>query len=246
MRFHTPELGLYSATRLAAGFTYGALRDRFSSKWIKQRQSRIKFDKKYHVDTADRVFVSELTPTDNEKRHSIRYEASDSDEIINAFNTVPFDPTNLTFIDIGAGKGKVLFIAASLSFKRIIGVEFDTALAAVIEKNILSYKNPDRQCDTIEVANANAREFQLPTGSMILFFYFPFKASLLSEVLENFSHRLDDCLLIWVTLESAEKTVIDSRPELTLLTHKDDVAIYRGRNFQLPRESTSRIKAAMI
>lgn len=234
MQFHTPDLGLYRAFRLAAAFTYGELRDRFIPKWIAARHERIEFDSKYNVETADRLFVSEMSATEAEKRQAIRYEPIESQQLIDALKMVPIKPTEFTFIDIGAGKGKVLFLAAEFAFKRIIGVEFDTYLARVIENNISSYSNPERQCDTIEVVNMNALDFQLPTGSIILFFYFPFRAPLLAGVLNNFGNRLEDCLLIWITLEDAEETVINSRPELTLLSRQGEIPIYRGSNILIP------------
>ena len=236
MKFHQPELGFYRSVRLAAAFTFGEIRDRFIPRWIDYRQERLDFDKKYNVDTAERLHVSEMSPAEVEKRHAIRYEPSESQTLLDALKMVPINPAEYTFIDIGAGKGKVLFVASSFAFKRIIGVEYDTYLAKVIKRNITSYRNPQRQCDTIEAHNINALEFKLPAGPVILFMYFPFRAPLLAEVFKNFGGRLNDCLLIWVTLENAEEAVINSFSELSLFEKSGEISIYLGSNIIIPSE----------
>lgn len=51
-----------------------------------------------------------------------------------------------TFIDYGAGKGRVLLIAARYQFDRVVGVELSEPLIRVAAANIAVYaqKHPDR------------------------------------------------------------------------------------------------------
>ena len=113
MRFHTPQLGLYRATRLAAALTYGELRDRVSKTHRKSRQRRLDFDKKYSVLTAERRFVAEMSGAENQVHSfdAIRYEPIEVHDVEEALNKLPIDHSNYTLIDIGSGKGKVLFLS---------------------------------------------------------------------------------------------------------------------------------------
>lgn len=232
MQFHAPEMGSYKAARLAAALVYGEIRDRFVPRWKKGRQERVEFDEQYNVQTAERLFVSEMSAPEDAKRHAIRYEPIRAQRVLDALAELSIDFKKFTFIDIGAGKGKVLFLAASFAFRRIIGVEFDAKLARVLQENIQTYQNPERSCDSIEAVNIDAREYQLPAGPLVLFFYFPFRAPLLTQVLDHFASRLNDCVLIWVTLEDAEKAVIQARPELTFLAKGEEFSIFQGSNIK--------------
>jgi len=39
--------------------------------------------------------------------------------------TVPLEPAESTFVDLGSGRGRALFFAARTGFHRVIGVELD-------------------------------------------------------------------------------------------------------------------------
>ncbi|MBK8386616.1 MAG: class I SAM-dependent methyltransferase [Candidatus Accumulibacter sp.] len=57
-------------------------------------------------------------------RHAVRYEPSPSGMVRSILSTLGLDWRRYTFVDFGAGKGRVLLLAAELPFKNIIGVEF--------------------------------------------------------------------------------------------------------------------------
>ena len=45
------------------------------------------------------------------------------------------------FLDVGAGKGRAMLLAAELPFRRIVGVELHPALAAIARTNIKLYRS---------------------------------------------------------------------------------------------------------
>src|ERR1700719_3166712 len=49
-----------------------------------------------------------------------------------------------TFVDIGAGKGRALLLAAELPFRKVIGVELSEELARIAQKNITLWKHVAR------------------------------------------------------------------------------------------------------
>jgi len=60
--------------------------------------------------------------------------------ILRAIESLDIDLTDYLFVDIGAGKGKLLLLASHLSFSEIIGVEYAPSLHAVAMKNIQQQK----------------------------------------------------------------------------------------------------------
>jgi len=51
------------------------------------------------------------------------------------------DFSQYSFIDMGSGKARMLFVAAELPFRRVIGVEFDRKLHAAAKENIARWRN---------------------------------------------------------------------------------------------------------
>lgn len=234
MQYNVPEIGWYRSLRLAAALAYGELRDRISPDHTKQRQERLNFDDEHNVQTAERKFIGDMDGAPLEaRRQAIRYEPITSELVLAPLELLEVDLREFTLIDIGAGKGKVLFLAAYKPFKRLIGIEFDEGLANDAEQNIKTYTNPKQQCTDLSIVNTDAREYILPEGPLVLFFHFPFRAPLLKEVLEQFGPRLSNSFLIWVTLENEEAEVLDARPELSRYNEVHECVIYRGMDVQL-------------
>jgi SAM-dependent methyltransferase len=89
----------------------------------------------------------------------------------------------ITFVDLGSGKGRVLFVAAELPFHRIIGVEFARQLHEAALRNVASYSNPKQECFDITPVLGDASKFPIPEESCLVYLYTPFKGPLLREVL---------------------------------------------------------------
>ena len=85
-------------------------------------------------------------------------------------------------IDIGCGKGKVCFYAATLKyFKKIIGIDFDNELIVVAQ----GYKNKFSEYD-IKFRHADATEFDLSLFEQSMIFMFnPFDDKVMKIFLEK-------------------------------------------------------------
>lgn len=91
---------------------------------------------------------------------------------------------NYTFIDMGSGKGRVVFLAAELSFRRVIGVEHSAALHEAAVRNLERLRGRvDRS--RIELVRADAGAYELPTGDLVLHFFNPFGPVAMERVLAN-------------------------------------------------------------
>ena len=88
-----------------------------------------------------------------------------------------------TFVDLGSGKGRMLFVAAERPFRRVVGVEFSRSLHAETERNIRRFRG--RKGVAIESVLADAGTFQFPAGDLVIYLFNPFGAETMGRVLEN-------------------------------------------------------------
>ena len=101
---------------------------------------------------------------------------------------------DFTFVDYGCGKGRTLLLASEWRFREIVGVEFSSALCGVAERNVRAFAQCNEQHHNIRIECIDARDYELPSGPMVLYFYNPFDAAILSIVLENLARSLSPSL----------------------------------------------------
>jgi SAM-dependent methyltransferase len=98
---------------------------------------------------------------------------------------------DFTFIDLGCGKGRVLLMASDYPFKGIIGVEFMPELVSAAQKNISGYSSDRQRCRKIETLCMDARDFQFPSGPLVVYLFNPFSESTFVAVLENLERSIE-------------------------------------------------------
>ena len=100
------------------------------------------------------------------------------------------DFRDLTFIDLGSGKGRTLLMASDYPFRQIIGVELLPALHRAARDNLSKYKNEKQKCFALETICADATEFAFPAEPTVLFLFNPFPESGLRRVVANLEQSL--------------------------------------------------------
>ena len=148
---------------------------------ISQRINLDGFDLKYGTDTAPL-----MDTYSSAKRPMYRYETATTAAIITALDSLQTDFSNFTFLDFGCGKGKPLIIAASYSFLRVIGVDIDASCIALAAENIKICGLTER----IELFVADATEFPLPEGPLLVYLFNPFPAPIVAQVLQRLVQRV--------------------------------------------------------
>jgi SAM-dependent methyltransferase len=116
---------------------------------------------------------------------------SNQQSAISQGSVVPSALRDFTFIDLGSGKGRVLLMAAQYGFKRTVGVEFMPELHHVAEKNLAGYASEKQQCQQIESACMDARDFQFPPGPLVVYLFNPFSEPTFAQVLENLRRSIE-------------------------------------------------------
>lgn len=78
-----------------------------------------------------------------------------------------------TFVDIQAGRGNRLLIAAGRPFEKITGVETSSALRDGARMNIAQFPRSYMRCRQVECLNVDAANIPVPEGRVAYFFYKP-------------------------------------------------------------------------
>jgi SAM-dependent methyltransferase len=179
----------------------------------KARLERLVFERGDLVDTKPEVSLKEFGLDDPGRT---RYEASAWGFLRRALRRCEVGPDDV-FLDIGSGKGRVVWQAAQHPFARVIGVEIAPELNAVARGNI--ERNRERLAvEEIELITADATSFQIPDDVTIIYLYNPVKGAPFREILGNIAASLDRnprrLTLIYANPEQGDDVLATGRFEL--------------------------------
>ena len=138
------------------------------------------------------------------------------------------DLSKFTFIDFGSGKGRALLMASDYPFRRIIGVELLPSLSQIARDNIARYKNDSQKCFALESVCANAADFHIPEGPLILYFFNPFLEPGLRRTLatlqKDVAHSAGPAYLLYHN--PVLEHVLESQPFLNKITCTSQYSLY--------------------
>ncbi len=80
---------------------------------------------------------------------------------------------NGAFVDVQAGRGNRLLIAAARPFEKIIGIENSNALRDGARMNIAQFPRSFMRCRQVECLDLDAANIPVPEGRVTYFFYKP-------------------------------------------------------------------------
>jgi SAM-dependent methyltransferase len=95
-----------------------------------------------------------------------------------------------TFIDVGAGMGRAVLLAAQLPFRRVVGVELNPTLARIARKNLAVIRASGRALAPMKIVCGDAVEFRLPAGPCVAFLFNPFGAPVMRRLLASWRKSL--------------------------------------------------------
>ncbi len=132
----------------------------------------IYYDFKYNIETNTHVQLDNLDLSVEEKKHYYWYEGTKGLPLKKLFHRLDIAKDSV-FVDIGSGKGRVLFIAADYGFKTIRGVELSSDLCAIAKENLIRFRRKSGSKAKIEIINKDALNYNL-TNEDVIFLYNPF------------------------------------------------------------------------
>ena len=93
--------------------------------------------------------------------------------------------SEFTFVDLGSGKGRTLFVAAEFPFAQVIGVEFSMLLHDQAVRNVCTFRSGRAPCKTILPLHGNAKQYIFPGGKLVLYLFNPFGRDTMQQVLNR-------------------------------------------------------------
>jgi SAM-dependent methyltransferase len=144
------------------------------------------FDTTRSIETCIHLPHPERDQIVGELRDSLTYSPVRANNVRSSLRDLPIhNYSDYTFIDIGSGKGRVLFVAAEFPFRHVLGVEFATPIHQHAVANIQRFSHWRQKCPSIESINANAMEYEFPNENLILYLCNPFGPEVLQQMLAN-------------------------------------------------------------
>jgi SAM-dependent methyltransferase len=172
------------------------------------------FDLEHNIETSGRVHETDLDIANPNWIHASPYFPTPSQFLIEALTGIDIQFEDLTFIDLGSGKGRVLFMASAFPFRKIIGVEISPGLTALAHRNIASYKG-EQKCRDINPVCMDFTRFEFPEVPLFVFLYNPASLHLTNVVARNLMRSLNKCPReVWILYVTPHNEVFDSEETL--------------------------------
>jgi SAM-dependent methyltransferase len=144
------------------------------------------FDVRYGVETRLGVDRGELAGTVGDIEHAEPYRATQALHLYRLFRQLGLGPGR-GLVDMGSGKGRVLFIAALAGFRTARGVEFSSELCDVARRNVERFRQRSRTATDFEIIHADAGEYRIRDDEDVFYFANPFDEHILRKVMANIS-----------------------------------------------------------
>ncbi|MEO6452577.1 MAG: class I SAM-dependent methyltransferase [Ginsengibacter sp.] len=149
----------------------------------------VKGEKKYVIATSELNDLKKLSLKGNNFIHAENYQGANYFLLEKLFSHMQSINANNNIVDYGCGKGRVLVVAASYGFKKIIGIEFARELCEMAKKNILrlQYNFPEK---FFNVIHADAVDYLIEDDINVFFFFNPFNEIVMLTVVKNILRSL--------------------------------------------------------
>ncbi|HEY1903134.1 MAG TPA: class I SAM-dependent methyltransferase [Terracidiphilus sp.] len=148
------------------------------------------FDTKFGVRTSGLVAGRHLKTGHQHDRHATAYYGV-APSVLHALvkrwqkTGLAAATSQTTFVDLGAGMGRAVLLASQLGFKAVVGVELHPTLAKIAQNNVSLWRAAGRERAPIQLVEADAVEFVLPSGPVLVFMFNPFGAAVLRRLLKR-------------------------------------------------------------
>ena len=175
------------------------------------------------------VFLGELDPDaiGPSLEYATHYEPTPVAQANALLDASPLAPESATFVDLGAGMGRVVLLAARRPFRAVIGVELSPALVEIARENLTTVRDPQRVARDVKIVGADAVSYAFPRGDLVIFMYNPFRAPILERVLANVRTTGEERNVVLLYHTPVERETIDATEAFELLADFGYGLVYR-------------------
>ncbi len=150
-----------------------------------------RYDRRFNIDTGGFIPGSEVGADGATAASGVGYLGTPPALAEHLIRQVRDRAPGATFIDIGAGKGRVLLVAARHPFAKVVGVEL-TEGSRIARRNAEIMARQVGGLAPIEVIHGDATEYMLPDTPCVLFFYRPFTGEIAERVIRGIVDSVRD------------------------------------------------------
>jgi len=170
-------------------------------------KEQLDFDRELNVRTWRIVELKSLLIDSPNVISGTDYDPSPVRFVKRFFDHLPYRFESFTFIDLGSGLGRSVFVAArEFPFRRVIGVEFSEDLHRGALENLASCRRDRLKCSDIEFICCDAGQYRFPPGPLIVHLFNPFGPVVLQPVLDRLATTTEDCYILY-------RNSTETRPE---------------------------------
>ena len=190
------------------------------------------FDRKYGTDTSRVAKLRNLKISAPSRPWGRNYQASTIVAFTRAMKRIEA-PDTRTLVDLGAGKGRVMMLAAELGVPEIHGAEFSPELCDILEENLRKFREKNPVEARFHIARCDAAEYEIPPEADLFYLFNPFDEPVLERVLDNIesSVKRHPRTIDLIYLYPRCRKIIEKRQNYTLncdiLAGGLEVCIYR-------------------
>jgi hypothetical protein len=199
----------------------------------KLRHIDFDYDSNHDLDTGGKIELNDLSIDSESKWDGRFYQAVFPHRFRAWIDSLNIDPREYVFVDIGAGKGRALFLAQDMGFKRVIGIEFARELVQICEENIRRRIANGVLRPPVQILHMDALSYDLPEEPTVIYLYNPFGEKLMTRMTERISNSLRDAprpLKIVYGNPLCEHAIASGIPGLRRLARTDTFASYEWTN----------------
>ena len=196
------------------------------------RRAGQRFDAEHGVTTEALVFLGELDPEaiGPSLEFATHYEPTPVAQANALLDASPLEPRTSTFVDVGAGMGRVLLLAARRPFRAVVGVDVSPALVEIARENLLTARDPQRVTRDVRVACADAGQYAFPHGDLVVYMYNPFRAPVMETMLANLRAGTQRREIVLLYHTAVERITVDASGAFELAADLGFGLVYRSRS----------------
>jgi hypothetical protein len=177
--------------------------------WLHANVLDSAIERLFFVPTKDLMPLAGLTVRGNNRASGHDYKPSPYFVFKWALSAVDDeDISRMSFVDYGAGKGRVLLLASQLPFTAVGGIEFAEELHDNATMNIAQFPRSRMKCRNVECALDDVVNITPLDGEAVHYFFNPFAPEIFAEVLRgivaSYHARPRRLYVILIDMDAAE------------------------------------------
>jgi hypothetical protein len=135
------------------------------------------FDRRNNTQTSGSIAIESFDVPTAHRSHANFYAPTPLPVFRRLMTNIPGPLDDFVFIDVGAGKGRVVMAACEYGFKEVVGVEFVEELCRVASINLATFRNANPSAAATVVCSDIA-DYVFPPHDSVIYLYNPFSETM--------------------------------------------------------------------